>query len=519
LSLYCLVWGTRGSGVGCSKKLAPSTEKMPVLKHFQKHPPKSRKSIEIDEIADIIRTYRGLEAEEDDNEDGLHWCDTSKFDVAMCSIIILNVFIISLEMDLGDDAKSGYDRDAVWIFFEWLFCLIFIAEVGIKVYYHTLHLFREDPWIWLGLGIAVIAFVDVAILSPLKMQGLRMLSLVRIINLLRLKRVIEHSKYLKELKLVIRGMVGASVTLCWAVVILVFLIFVFSVWTTTLIGYDEGYQDVRKNTNGWDSEELFGSIGRSMFTLIQVLTLDTWCSGIVKHVAGHHWYLMVVFGVFMLLTTYGVLNLIIAIIVEQTLAASQQSAARVKVREEKAREAESDTLRDVFLLADVELRCTLDLDTFEKACTEDPEVKWRMRQLELPLEDVKRLFQVMQGDGCRTLNMHEFMAGCSKLKGTAQSKELLGLQSKADNLAKKMDLMGLELQDTESMLGRLDTASKRMTARFGPTALSARQAIRERVGGAAPLVPLHEKKKGSYCEEPLAVGNVPRLPRLPNLCD
>lgn len=472
---------------------------------------------QVDELADIIRTYRGLEAEEDEGQEGLPWCDSPLFDTVICMIILLNIFVISLEMDLGDDDKTGYDRAAVWICFEWLFCLIFIAEVGIKVHFHSMNLFREDPWSWLSLGIATMAFVEVAILSPIKMQGLRIVSLVRIVNLLRLRRVIEHSKYLKELKLVIRGMLGSWASLCWAVIVLVGIVFVFSIWTTTLIGYQEGFQDLLNDTNGWSSEDLFGSIGRSMFTLVQIMTLDNWCSGIVRHVASREWYMIGFFSIFLLLTTYGILNLIIAIIVEQTLTASQHSETRVKAREERARHLESETLREIFMIADVGSHGDLGLEMFEKACLEHAEVRWRMRTLELPLEDVKRLFQVMDGDGSRSLNMKEFMDGCSKLKGPARSKELLALQSQADNMSKKMDLMAFELQDTERMLGRLDTATRRMGSRFGPTALSARQAVRERVRGSAPLVPLPNKKKGSYCEDHLSVGNMPRLPKLPNL--
>jgi hypothetical protein len=74
-----------------------------------------RPSMQVDELAEIIRTYRGVEEDDKDGPEG-PWCDTRKFDIVMCIIILLNIFVISLEMDLQDDAQSGYDRDAVWIF-------------------------------------------------------------------------------------------------------------------------------------------------------------------------------------------------------------------------------------------------------------------------------------------------------------------------------------------------------------------------------------------------------------------
>jgi voltage-gated sodium channel len=397
-----------------------------------------------------------------------------------------------------------------------------MGEVGIKVKVHwqDLEVVKGDPWCWLALGIAVMAFIDVAILSPIKMQGLRMLSLAKIINLLRLKRVIEYSKHLKELKLLLRAIVGSWATLIWAMIVLVGILFVFSIWTTTLIGHNEGYLEMERQTNGWDSEELFGSIGRSMFTLLQVMTRDSWCSGIVRHVAARTWYIVFFFALFLLLTTYGILNLVIAIVVEQALTASQSNEARNKQHQEKQQEADTESLGEIFLLGvaygDGE---NLDVQSFEMACKESAEIRWRLRSLGLPMEDVKRLFQVMDGDGSRSLQEKEFVNGCSKIKGPARSKELLALQAQADNMAKKMDTMGFELQETERMLGRLDTATQRMTHRFAPTAQAARVAIRERVRGAAPLVPIPVTKKGSYAEGRLPEGNVPRMPRLPNLTE
>jgi voltage-gated sodium channel len=468
------------------------------------------------ELADIIRTYRGVGAEEDDMQD-LRWFEGPMFDITMCAIILLNMFVIGLEVDLGDPDKSGYDRSALWISLEWLFCLIFMGEIAIKVRHVKWEGVLAEPWNWLAIFVAALAFVELVILSPLKVSGLRMFSMVRIVNLLRLKKVIEHHKMLKELKLVIRGVVGSGVSLVWSMVVLMLIMFVFSIWTTTLIGYREGYSDLKGLTNGWNNEALFGSIGRSMFTLVQVMTLDTWCSGIARHVAIQQWYMIFLFVVFGLLTTYGIVNLIISIIVEQTLEATHNNNSRVKAREEKARKAEMDAIRDIFLLSDVDASQDLTSEEFTEACAMDSEVQWRLRQLELPMEDVMRLFQVIDGDGSRSLTMKEFVEGCTKLKGVARSKDLLALQHQADNMSKKMDSLGKELRDSELLLARLDDTSRRMSARMGTAVMSSRRGIEARVRGAAPLKPLPPEKAGSVKFGHLQAGNMPKLPDLPNL--
>merc|ERR1711871_387739 len=129
--------------------------------------------------------------------------------------------------DMGDDDKEGYSRDAVWIILEWIFCLIFIAEIYIKVKFKSWDWFREDPWSWLALIVAVMAFVNVTVLAALEIGGMRIVQLVRVVSLLRLKRVLETYPMLKELKLVLRGMLGSWVSLMWALVVLTLIMFVF----------------------------------------------------------------------------------------------------------------------------------------------------------------------------------------------------------------------------------------------------------------------------------------------------
>lgn len=469
----------------------------------------------IAEMAEIIQTYRGVNDEE--HEQAVPWFDSPRFDLSICIIIILNIIVMGLEIDLGDYNKNGYDRDPVWIVLEWLFCLIFVAEVCIKVHYHTWRWFFADVWSWLALFIATMAVVDVVILSPLGLSGqLRMLSLVRIINLLRLKKVVSEYKVLKELQLVMSGLMGCLLNLAWAIGLLLIMLYVFAIWTTTSIGHRTDYRTFHQTSHGWDNEELFGSIIRSMLTLLQVMTLDTWSSGVARQVVEEQWYMIFFFVLFLLLTTYGVMNLIVSIIVEQALTASRNVELRSRSREERARAAELEHIETIFLLADTDCGGELDIDEWVKACN-DPEILWRLRAIELHRNDAMRLFQVIDGNGSRTLSMQEFIEGCTKLKGVARSKDLLALQSQADVMSKNMDYLGTELQDSETMLAALDVATSRMTDRFVPTLASKRVSIAEQVRGSAPMLPIPHSGPGSVTGPPLKVGNQPLLPEFPNL--
>jgi voltage-gated sodium channel len=470
----------------------------------------------LQEIAEVIRTYRGVDLEVvAKDKEAVPWYDSPEFDIAICLVVLLNIVMIGVEMDMGDDNRQGYDRDVVWIVVQWLFCVIFFVEIGIKVYYYTWRWFQLDPWSWLALGVALLSFVDVAILMPLKQSGqLRIFSLVRCIVLLRLIKVIQRSKILKELELVMRGLVNAGATLAWALAIIVFLLYIFGVWTTTLIGHSEAYEVLFRLFNGWDNLEYFGTIGRSMFTLFQMMTLDAWSSELLRPAFKQEWYLVFLFMPFIMLTSFGILNVILSVLIEQTVTEAGKSDMSRK-REEGSVKSTRDILKELFLLSDTGCTEALTLKAFNKAAAEDGEVVWRLRQLEIEADEVRRLFKVIDGNGSRTLDIKEFVEGCTKLKGTAQSKHLLALQNQADAMALQMDALGKQLRYTERMLAMLDDISKRMKVRFQPSMESSRREMNERNRGRAPTQELPIQKNGGTRGLNLAATNQPRLPNLP----
>jgi len=321
---------------------------------------------------------------------------------------------------------------------------------------------------------------------------------------------------LKELRLVMQGLMGSMGMLSWTVVILVVFLYVSAIFTTSAIGRSAGFDDFKKQTNGWDHDDLFGTIGRSMFTLLQCMTRDSWSSSVARYVVVQQWYMAFFFMFFMLVSTYGLLNLVVSVIVEQTLTAARSNESRVKAREERSQRAELEGLKEIFTLADEDGSGELDVKEF-LAALEDEEILWRMRQLDLPIDDAARLFTVIDGEGTRSLTMEEFIDGCTKLKGPARSRDLLAITAQADTLAKKMDDLGEELQDSERMLHQLDEISVRITNRFNPAIKSSRKKIAKSVAGSAPVVPVRPEKLGSAIGVDLGTGNRPLLPKFPNL--
>lgn len=78
--------------------------------------------------------------------------------------------------------------------------------------------------------------------------------------------------------------------------------------------------------------EFFGSIGKSSFTLFQIMTLESWSMGIARSIAAEFEYAYTYFIVFILINTFVMLNLFVGILVNamSTMEAEEEEYQRSK---------------------------------------------------------------------------------------------------------------------------------------------------------------------------------------------
>ena len=88
--------------------------------------------------------------------------------------------------------------------------------------------------------------------------------------------------------------------------------------------------------------ELFGTLGESLFTLFTVMTLEGWVEGVTRPVMETHPWAWIFFIIFIVFTTFMVLNLFIGVVVNAMQAeaekgmAAERAAEREIVHEEAA---------------------------------------------------------------------------------------------------------------------------------------------------------------------------------------
>ena len=224
----------------------------------------------------------------------------------IAGLIVFNAIILGLETVPSAMAEFG----PVLLALDSAILAVFVAEILAKLAYRRLDFFRSG-WNWFDLIVVGIA------LAPAT-GSLSVLRSLRVLRVLRLLSVVPSMR--KVIEALLRALPGLG-----SVGALIFLIFyVGAVLTTKLFGAD--FPD-------W-----FGSIGASMYSLFQIMTLESWSMGIVRPVMEVHPNAWLFFVPFILATTFAVLNLMVGIIVDamQSQHKADQAIEAAQAHDERA---------------------------------------------------------------------------------------------------------------------------------------------------------------------------------------
>ena len=212
-------------------------------------------------------------------------------------LIIVNAVILGMETSPALMAKHG----------SWLTALdksilgVFVVEIAIRIYVHRSSFFR-DPWSLFDFFVVAVALVPAS-------GQLAVLRSLRVLRALRILTIVP------SMRRVVGGLLAAIPGLASIGMVLALVFYVFAVITTNLFG--AAFPD-------W-----FGTLGRSLYTLFQVMTLESWSMGISRPVMEVFPYAWVFFIPFILIATFTMLNLFIGVIVSAMQSFSEDDKAQV----------------------------------------------------------------------------------------------------------------------------------------------------------------------------------------------
>lgn len=232
--------------------------------------------------------------------------DSSAFQNAILIIIAINSIIMGLQTS---KAITGTAHGAMILDVLDYICLgIFIVEILLKLIAYGGKFFT-DGWNWFDVAVIVCSLVS----------GLAFLKVLRVFRVFRVFRSLKALKGLKAMRLVSRldklrmiiGAIGKSIPgISWTAILLLLIYYIFALIGVTLFG--EAFP------------EWFGNIGRAIYTLFQVMTLESWSMGISRPVMEAFGWAWVYFVPFVLISSFVVMNVVVGIVVNSISEVQEQ---------------------------------------------------------------------------------------------------------------------------------------------------------------------------------------------------
>lgn len=212
-----------------------------------------------------------------------HWIESNHVQTFIVAVILVNAAILGLETDPGIMAQFGLVLKTL----DKLCLAIFVVELFIKLISFR-GLFWRSGWNVFDFLVVAIALVPAA--GPWAI--LRSLRVLRVLRLLTI---------VPQLRKVVAAFLHSIPGLSGVVAVMAIFFFTASVLATNLFG---------AAFPAW-----FGSVGKSLFSLFQIMTLESWSMGIVRPVMEVYPWAWAFFVPFIMIATFTILNLFIGIIV------------------------------------------------------------------------------------------------------------------------------------------------------------------------------------------------------------
>ncbi len=236
-------------------------------------------------------------------------------------VIVFNAILLGL--DTSETVKS-YIGGLINVL-DSLCLAIFVIEILLKFIAYRFRFFRS------GWNIFDFLVVGIAL-----MPASEALSVLRALRILRVLRLISTAPTLRR---VVEGFVSALPGMGSVFLLMGMMFYIGAVMATKL--FAEAFP------------EWFGTLGLSLYSLFQIMTLESWSMGIVRPVMAEFPYAWAFFVPFIMVTTFAVVNLLVGLIVNsmQDAHAAEANEATDTYREEvldrlKAIETELSQVRE-----------------------------------------------------------------------------------------------------------------------------------------------------------------------------
>lgn len=394
---------------------------------------------------------------------------STPFQIAVTCCLLLNAVIVGLQTD--------YPDAACWQCFEEWLLVLYILELSMRIWVAgVLRYFRwsdnaDFGWNlfdFLVVGISVMYWLAQHIIDEPSMarsaSHMVIFRMVRLLRVLRVLRIIRIVRFLKQLYLLAYGFIEGSVAVFWVALLVSLVLYMCALVLVRTYGHVESDTEDERQVFG----EHFSNIPESMFTLFELIVAPNLAA--YRKVMFENPLVCVFFVVFVILGSFGVNGIVVALINENILEKNEARKEAERLDREYKRTVLKNMARELF-------------DQLDENKNRVVERSWLLKHKPYIIElfghahanfqiiDLEMMMYVVDAHDTGIIEREDFVRGVLELCDGIRPMSIMELNYQVCRCANKMEACARKAQDlsksmepAEAKVDDMRLAVKRLTS-------------------------------------------------------
>eukprot|EP00929_Paragymnodinium_shiwhaense_P001502 TRINITY_DN101730_c0_g1_i1.p1 TRINITY_DN101730_c0_g1~~TRINITY_DN101730_c0_g1_i1.p1 ORF type:complete len:651 (+),score=71.76 TRINITY_DN101730_c0_g1_i1:71-2023(+) len=368
----------------------------------------------------------------------------------ICAVCIcLNALIVGLQVEYSAAYRTrgmpfSY-RACEYVTISW-----FVVEFTVRLLASGCSEFwwrsHDVGWNYLDTFVIFASAIDTVILvADVGDQGGALIAL-RLVRIVRLVRIAKLVSFFHSLRVMVYSMFHTLKSLLCFLVLMCLFTYTFAVCLTQgavdhailLLGEGTDWTDLADDGPLYVPRLLqdFGSVPRTMFTLLQCVTGGVSWGEPATIVA--HWgaLFMVAFLIYITFTIFAMLNVITGFFCEDAAAMMAKDKSEAIMQQLNHKDEYLRQFRLVFKEIDADRSGQMTYEELNEHI-QDPSLQAYFSHLEIEAQDAWEIFRLLDVDGSGTISDEEFVYGCMKLRGYAKTLDVASINYDIERLRRK----------------------------------------------------------------------------------
>lgn len=364
----------------------------------------------------------------------LDMVDNPVFSAAVATMILFNSVLIAIEVEWMTQSTTS----PAWVkTLGYLCTAFFCVELFMRMLAEKRLFFTDQRgafwWNVFDSLLVLQSISEVIVLSSVGEEAAAISSMasVKLLKLVRIFRVFRVFRFFRQLTKLALMIIEAFRDLFWAVIMIVFVVYLFAVMLT-MRGTDWLKLQVDTNNPDWPHllsnstapnvavvHEHYGSLARTLYTLLQVALGGISWGEVCTPLIGADPLAVVFLLLYINFILLAVLNVITGTFVDEACRSAEKQRD-LKIQEEKSRKEEHlKQFTDFFESLDANGSGEVAPEELEEML-QDETLSAYFRILGFDIDDAGRFIRLLDADCSGAVSIDEFLDGCMRFRGPAQ---------------------------------------------------------------------------------------------------